>query len=349
MPAFFFLRMFDEITKAATDFDQALASSNDVRSLDDLRVRYFGRKGGLIPALFGKLKDVPKEQKKDVGDALNKLRDRIEEALKEKVDRAAAEESARKELRDFVDVTLPGRMPNLGSLHPITLVRQQMEQIFREMGYSVDPGPEIETDWYNFEALNFTPDHPARDTQDTFFTNVPGMLLRTHTSNVQIRSMENKKPPVKVISCGRVYRRDEITMRRSPMFHQAEGLLVDRGIHIGHMRATLEHFVKKLFGGDPQFRLRPSFFPFTEPSAELDMSCLFCKGQGCGTCSQTGWMEILGCGMVHPQVLRNVGIDPEEWSGFAFGMGIDRVAMLKYDIPNIRTLFENDLRVLRQF
>jgi phenylalanyl-tRNA synthetase alpha chain len=225
----------------------------------------------------------------------------------------------------------------------------EIEQIFREMAYTIDPGPEIENDWNNFEALNFTPDHPARDTQDTFFVDVDRLLLRTHTSNVQIRTMERHKPPIKVLSCGRVYRRDEITMRRSPMFHQAEALLIDRGIHIGHLRATLEHMVRRLFGSDSKMRMRPSFFPFTEPSAEVDMSCIFCKGSGCGTCSQTGWMEILGCGMVHPQVLRNVGIDPEEWSGFAFGLGIDRVAMLKFDVPNIRTLFENDLRVLQQF
>ena len=337
------------VDQTGREFDEALASANDAKSLDDLRVRYFGRKGGLIPALFAELKNVPKEQKKDVGDALNKLRDRIESALKEKSERVTAEEAKRKESRDLIDVTLPGRQPRLGSLHPITLVRQEMEQIFREMGYSVDPGPEVESDWYNFEALNFTPDHPARDTQDTFFVDVDRLLLRTHTSNVQIRTMERHKPPVKVISCGRVYRRDEITMRRSPMFHQAEGLLVDKGIHIGHLRATIEHFVRKLFGESAKIRMRPSYFPFTEPSAEVDMSCIFCKGAGCGTCSQTGWMEILGCGMVHPQVLRNCGIDPEEWSGFAFGLGIDRVAMLKYDIPNIRTLFENDLRVLRQF
>jgi phenylalanyl-tRNA synthetase alpha chain len=337
--------VLDEISQTGAEFDRDLESANDPKALDVVRIRYFGRKAGLIPALFGRLKEVPKEQKRDAGDALNKLRDRMQQALDEKSARVTKENL----VDDSIDVTLPARKPALGHLHPITLVRQQMEEIFREMGYSVDPGPEIESDWYNFEALNFTPDHPARDTQDTFFVDVDKLLLRTHTSNVQIRSMEKYKPPVKVISCGRVFRRDEITMRRSPMFHQAEGFIVDRGIHIGHMRATLEHFVKKLFGGEPKFRLRPSFFPFTEPSAELDMSCLFCKGAGCGTCSQTGWMEILGCGMIHPQVLRNVGIDPEEWSGFAFGMGIDRVAMLKYDIPNIRTLFENDLRVLQQF
>ena len=337
--------MIDEIAKAGADFDRELSSANDAKALDELRVHYFGRKQGLIPALFARLRDVPKEQKKDAGDALNKLRDRLQTALDEKV----ASVSASKPAAASIDVTLPGHQPKLGHLHPVTIVRREMEQIFAEMGYSIDPGPEVETDWYNFEALNFTPDHPARDTQDTFFVNVDQLLLRTHTSNVQIRSMEKIKPPVKVLSCGRVYRRDEITMRRSPMFHQAEGLLVDKGIHIGHLRATLEHFIRRIFGADLEMRMRPSFFPFTEPSAEVDMSCVFCRGKGCGTCSQTGWMEILGCGMVHPQVLRNCGIDPEQWSGFAFGLGLDRMAMIKFDIPNIRTLFENDLRVLQQF
>ncbi|HEX7191724.1 MAG TPA: phenylalanine--tRNA ligase subunit alpha [Thermoanaerobaculia bacterium] len=341
--------MLDEITQTGNDFDAALAAAGDTRALDDLRVRYFGRKGGVVPALFSKLKSVPSDQKREVGDALNKLRDRLETELKDKSERVIAEEASRKEARDIIDVTLPSRLPRLGHLHPTTIARLEIEQLFREMAYTIDPGPEIENDWNNFEALNFTPDHPARDTQDTFFVDVDKLLLRTHTSNVQIRTMERFKPPIKVLSCGRVYRRDEITMRRSPMFHQAEALLIDRGIHIGHLRATLEHMVRRLFGPDSKMRMRPSFFPFTEPSAEVDMSCIFCKGAGCGTCSQTGWMEILGCGMVHPQVLRNVGIDPEEWSGFAFGLGIDRVAMLKFDVPNIRTLFENDLRVLQQF
>jgi phenylalanyl-tRNA synthetase alpha chain len=341
--------MIDEISTTGREFDRALEAANTAQALDELRVRYFGRKAGLIPALFARLKEVPKEKKKNVGDALNKLRDRIERELKEKTERVGAQEAARKEQQESIDVTLPGRMPPLGHLHPITIVRREMEQIFLEMGYSVDPGPEIETDWYNFEALNFTPDHPARDTQDTFFLDVDQLLLRTHTSNVQIRSMELWKPPLKVFTAGRVFRRDEITMRKSPMFHQVEAFLVDRGIHIGHLRATIEHFIKSVFGKDSKMRMRPSFFPFTEPSAEVDMSCVFCKGAGCSTCSQTGWMEILGCGMIHPQVLRNVGIDPEQWSGFALGFGLDRAAMLKFDIPNIRTLFENDLRVLQQF
>ena len=341
--------MLDEIAQTGREFDAALAAANDGRSLDDLRVRYFGRKGGIVPTLFSKLKSVPPDQKREVGDALNKLRDRLETDLKEKTADLVSKALDGKEAREKIDVTLPSRLPRLGHLHPTTIARLEIEQLFREMAYTIDPGPEIENDWNNFEALNFTPDHPARDTQDTFFVDIDKLLLRTHTSNVQIRTMERFKPPIKVLSCGRVYRRDEITMRRSPMFHQAEGLLIDRGIHIGHLRATLEHMVRRLFGPDSKMRMRPSFFPFTEPSAEVDMSCIFCKGAGCGTCSQTGWMEILGCGMVHPQVLRNVGIDPEEWSGFAFGLGIDRVAMLKFDVPNIRTLFENDLRVLQQF
>ena len=341
--------MLDEIERTRRDFDAAVAAARTSKDLDEVRIRFLGRKGGLVHALFARLKEVPKEQKKDAGDALNKLRDHVEQTLEARVAAVAAEEAARREAREEIDVTLPARPPVLGHLHPVTIVRREMEDIFREMGYSLDPGPEIESDWYNFEALNFTPDHPARDTQDTFFVDVERLLLRTHTSNVQIRSMERVKPPVKVLSCGRVYRRDEITMRRSPMFHQAEGFLVDKGIHIGHLRATLEHFIHRIFGPGLQMRMRPSFFPFTEPSAEVDMSCVFCKGAGCGTCSQTGWMEILGCGMIHPQVLRNVGIDPEEWSGFAFGLGLDRMAMIKFDIPNIRTLFENDLRVLQQF
>jgi phenylalanyl-tRNA synthetase alpha chain len=341
--------MIDDISKTGANFDRDLASAADTHALDEVRVRYFGRKSGLVPALFARLKEVPKEQKKDAGDALNKLRDRMEEALKAKSERVAVDEAAKKEARDIIDITLPGRTPKLGHLHPISIVRRELESIFLEMGYSLDPGPEIESDWYNFEALNFPPGHPARDMQDTFFLDVDQLLLRTHTSNVQIRSMQNLKPPLRVLSCGRVYRRDEITMRKSPVFHQAEGFLVDRGIHIGHLRATLEQFIKRLFGADLAMRMRPSYFPFTEPSAEVDMSCVFCRGKGCGTCSYTGWMEILGSGMIHPQVLRNVGIDPDVWSGFAFGFGLDRAAMIKFDIPNIRTLFENDLRVLQQF
>ena len=339
---------FMNLDQIKLDFAQDLAAAETTKALQEIHTRYFGSKG-LIKDLFRELKSLPPEEKKQVGAALNPFSESAQLELKEKLERVSVAEEARRQARETIDVTLPSRLPKLGHLHPTTIARLEIEQLFREMAYTIDPGPEIENDWNNFEALNFTPDHPARDTQDTFFVDVNKLLLRTHTSNVQIRTMERFKPPIKVLSCGRVYRRDEITMRRSPMFHQAEGLLVDRGIHIGHLRATLEHMIRRLFGAESKMRFRPSFFPFTEPSAEVDMSCLFCKGAGCGTCSQTGWMEILGCGMVHPQVLRNCGIDPEEWSGFAFGLGIDRVAMLKFDVPNIRTLFENDLRVLQQF
>jgi phenylalanyl-tRNA synthetase alpha chain len=345
MARVFFMTRLDQIK---LDFARELAAAETTKALLEIHTRYFGSKG-LVKGLFRDLKSLPAEEKKQLGQDLNPFNVSAQLELKEKIERVSRDEEREREKRDVIDVTLPSRLPRLGHLHPTTIARLEIEQLFREMAYTIDPGPEIENDWNNFEALNFTPDHPARDTQDTFFVDVDKLLLRTHTSNVQIRTMERFKPPIKVLSCGRVYRRDEITMRRSPMFHQAEGLLIDRGIHIGHLRATLEHIVRRLFGPESKMRMRPSFFPFTEPSAEVDMSCIFCKGAGCGTCSQTGWMEILGCGMVHPQVLRNVGIDPEEWSGFAFGLGIDRVAMLKFDIPNIRTLFENDLRVLQQF
>jgi phenylalanyl-tRNA synthetase alpha chain len=340
--------LLEQIEQLSSEYDREVAAAKSVNDLDALRVRYFGRKGGLVPSLFAQLKSVPADQKRAAGDAINKLRDRIESDLKHRIEEATRLEADRKQALETIDVTLPARVPAFGHYHPVTIVRRELETIFREMGYAIDAGPEIDNDWYNFEALNFTPDHPARDTQDTFYLG-SDLLLRTHTSNVQIHAMERWKPPLKVFSAGRVYRRDEITLRRSPMFHQVEGFLVDRGIHFGHLRGTLEHFLRRIFSSDTQLRFRPSYFPFTEPSAEVDMSCIFCGGAGCGTCSRTGWMEILGCGMIHPNVLQNVGIDPDEWSGFAFGLGIDRVAMLKFGIPNIRTLFENDLRVLRQF
>lgn len=340
--------LLDKIKQTESEFRAALEDAGTASAADEIRVRYFGRKGGIVPALFSELKSVAPAEKKAVGEALNRMRDALESELRERLERLRAGEAARKEKLQAIDVTLPARAPRLGHLHPTTIVRRQIEGIFREMGYSVEPGPEIESDWYNFGALNFTPDHPARDTQDTFYLG-EDLLLRTHTSNVQIRWMESRKPPIKVIAPGRVYRRDEITLRRSPMFHQIEGLYVDRGVHFGHLRGTLQHFLRKIFSPDTKVRFRPSYFPFTEPSAEVDTSCSFCGGGGCATCSHTGWMEILGCGMVHPQVLRNCGIDPSIWTGFAFGLGIDRVAMRKFGIPNIRVLFENDLRVLEQF
>ena len=341
--------MLDDIARISSEFDAPSPPRTTAAALDELRVRYFGRKGGLIPALFSRLKEVPKEQKKDAGDALNKLRDRLESELKEKHERVAAEESKRKESRDIIDVTLPARLPASAISIPSRSSAARWRRSSARWATRSIPAPRSRPTGTTSRRSTSRPTIPRATRRTRSSSTSTSYLLRTHTSNVQIRTMERHKPPVKVLSCGRVYRRDEITMRRSPMFHQAEGFLVDRGIHIGHLRATLEHFIKRLFGADSKMRMRPSYFPFTEPSAEVDMSCVFCKGAGCGTCSQTGWMEILGCGMIHPQVLRNVGIDPEEWSGFAFGLGLDRVAMLKFDIPNIRTLFENDLRVLQQF
>jgi len=338
----------NEVERLQGEFANSLEAAGSLADLDAVRVRFFGRKGGLVPALFGRLKEIPAAQKREAGEAINRFRADVESRLETRLEEAKASESSNNRRSPVLDVTLPARKPSIGRLHPVTIARREIEDIFREMGYSIAAGPEIETDWYNFEALNFTPDHPARDTQDTFYIG-ESYLLRTHTSNVQIRKMEILKPPIKVVASGRVFRKDEISLRRSPMFHQVEGLLVDRGIHFGHLRGTLEHFIRRIFSPETELRFRPSYFPFTEPSAEVDISCVFCSGNGCGTCSQTGWMEILGCGMVHPNVLRNVEIDPEIYTGFAFGLGIDRVAMLKYGIPNIRVLFENDLRVLSQF
>ncbi|MGB5882015.1 MAG: phenylalanine--tRNA ligase subunit alpha, partial [Thermoanaerobaculia bacterium] len=245
-----------------------------------------------------------------------------------------------------VDVTLPGRRPAIGSIHPVNLVIEEIVEIFAALGYSVAEGPEVEDDYHNFEALNFPPEHPARDTQDTFFLE-DGRVLRTHTSPVQIRTMLERKPPIRVICPGRVYRHDN-DLRHSPMFHQVEGLAVAEGITMGDLKGTLEAFIQQLFTPDTGVRLRPSFFPFTEPSAEVDITCPFCQGKGCRVCSRSGWMEILGAGMVDPRVLEGCDIDPQIYSGFAFGLGVDRVAMIRYGIPNIRLLFDNDQRLLRQ-
>ena len=304
-----------------------------------------------IGARSGRLKElqalVPKApDKRAFGAAFNALRLRIEAALAARdADLARLEEEAR--LRATrVDVTLPGRRPATGSLHPVTLVSREIEAVFRSLGYSVAEGPEIEDDRYNFALLNFPEDHPARDAQDTLFVE-DGRLLRTHTSPVQIRTMLARKPPIRVICPGRVYRNDN-DLRHSPMFHQVEGLCVAEGITMGDLKGTLEAFITRLFTPDTKVRLRPSYFPFTEPSCEVDITCQICKGKGCATCSSTGWMEILGAGMVDPRVLANCGIDPDRYSGFAFGLGLDRVAMNKYGIPNIRSLFESDERLLRQ-
>ena len=334
----------ETLEQARQEFLAALAEAgSDPARVEAVRVRFAGRRSGMLRDLEEALKSLPREEKPAYGKALNDLKKLIEDSLT--AAQRAAEHAGKR--REAVDVTLPGRMPVVGAYHPVTLVRREIEEIFLRMGYSVADGPEAEDDWHNFEALNFPPDHPARDSQDTFFLK-GGLLLRTHTSPVQIRTMEETPPPIRVIIPGRVYRCD-LDLRHSPMFHQVEGLVVDEGITFSHLKATLEAFVHVLFDPRLKVRFRPSFFPFTEPSAEVDITCVLCLGKGCPMCSGTGWIEILGAGMVDPRVLRACKLDPERYSGFAFGCGLDRVALLKYGLPDLRLLFGGDERLLRQF
>ncbi|HEX2642982.1 MAG TPA: phenylalanine--tRNA ligase subunit alpha [Thermoanaerobaculia bacterium] len=334
------------IAGLAAQLDREAEAVDGRPAWEELRLRWAGRKQGIVRTLLARLNEVEPAARRAYGQAVNSLKEHAERRLAELDETLTAREKEAARQRAAIDVTLPGRRPSVGSLHPVTLVNQEMEEIFRAMGYSVAEGPDAEDDYYNFEKLNFPRDHPARDTQDTFFLG-GSQLLRTHTSPVQIRTMLSRKPPIRVICPGRVFRHDN-DLRHSPMFHQIEALVVDKGITVGHLKGTLEAFVKRLFTPDTGVRLRPSFFPFTEPSAEVDITCRFCGGQGCEVCSGSGWMEIMGCGMVDPRVLAGCGIDPDVYSGFAFGLGVDRVAMARYDIPNIRILFENDERLLRQ-
>jgi phenylalanyl-tRNA synthetase alpha chain len=344
----------DDLRSLAQEFESAAGAIAGRQGWEDLRLHWLGRKKGVLKSLMGRMKEIPASDRRAYGQAVNLLKGKVEERLAAVEAEITAAERHATTGHATLDVTLPGRPPRLGALHPVTLTNRFIEAIFVEMGYSVAEGPEVENDYHNFEALNFPPGHPARDTQDTFFVeNDSGKsagdvrLLRTHTSPVQIRTMLARKPPIRVICPGRVYRQDN-DLRHSPMFHQIEGLAVGEGITFGDLKGTLEAFVQRLFSAETQIRLRPSFFPFTEPSAEVDITCSFCRGTGCATCSNTGWMEILGAGMVDPRVLEGCDIDPDRYSGFAFGLGIDRVAMNRYGIPNIRVLFNNDERLLRQ-
>jgi|WetSurMetagenome_2_1015567.scaffolds.fasta_scaffold97241_3 phenylalanyl-tRNA synthetase alpha chain len=333
-----------ELQHVRDEFLAALAGAGtDAEKVEEVRIRFAGRRSGRLRELEDRLKTLAKEEKPAFGKALNELKALVQERL----DAAqAAAEAARHAGGGAVDVTLPGRRPAAGAFHPVTLVRREIEEIFLRMGYSVADGPETEDDWHNFEALNIPPDHPARDTQDTFY--LPGgFLLRTHTSPVQVRSMETMPLPFRLIMPGRVYRRDS-DLRHSPMFHQVEGLVVGEGISFAHLKATLEAFVHRLFDPRLKVRFRPSFFPFTEPSAEVDITCVLCRGAGCAMCSGSGWIEILGSGMVDPRVFRACGIDEKRYTGFAFGCGLDRVALLKYGLPDLRLLFSGDERMLRQ-
>ncbi len=336
--------MQSRVEEIRRQFDRDLAQAADTASLEEIRTRYLGRRAGLVTALLRDLRDSPAARRAADGKAVNDLKEHVETALDGA--RVAARTATPAE-RDAIDLTLPGRAQRPGSSHPVTQVRAQIEEIFLDMGYTLEDGPEIETDFYNFEALNMPPHHPARDMQDTFYVE-GGLVLRTHTSPVQIRAMQKRRPPIKMVALGRVFRRDA-DVTHSPVFHQVEGLVVADGITFAHLKGTLEHFCRRVFGSDVKLRLRPSYFPFVEPGAEYDISCIFCGGAGCSRCKGTGFIEMGGCGMVHPAVFEKVGYDAERITGFAFGLGIERIAMLKHGIDDIRLLYENDLRFLSQF
>ncbi|MBJ6724067.1 phenylalanine--tRNA ligase subunit alpha [Geomesophilobacter sediminis] len=322
----------------------AQAASED--GVQELRVKYLGKKGEITSVMKG-LGALSAEERPAIGALVNTVKAQLEDGIEATLKTVREKAKAAKLAGEKLDVTLPGRRKPLGSKHPITLVTEEIVSIFGALGFAVAEGPEIEHDFYNFEALNFPKDHPARDMQDTFFVG-ENVLLRTHTSPVQVRTMLKQPPPVRIIAPGTVYRCDS-DATHSPMFHQVEGLLVDKGISFGDLKGILTLFTNQLFGKDIGVRLRPSFFPFTEPSAEVDIACVICRGKGCRVCKESGWLEILGAGMVDPEVYRHVGYDSELYSGFAFGMGIERIAMLKYGIADMRLLFENDLRFLKQF
>jgi phenylalanyl-tRNA synthetase alpha chain len=332
------------IMQGAVEELERAASRQD---LEQVRVRYLGKKGALTQ-LLRSVPALPPAERPVVGREANEAKAEIEAALAARLEVVDQIERRARLAADRVDLTLPGRRMIPGSRHPLALVLDEIIDVFVGLGFAVADGPEVESDYYNFEALNIPRDHPARDMQDTFYVS-EDVLLRTHTSPVQIRTMIMQKPPVRIIVPGRVYRRDALDMTHSPVFHQVEGLAVDRDISMGDLRGTLELFAREMFGPDSRIRFRPSFFPFTEPSAEVDVLCFGCKGAGCRICKGSGWLEILGSGMVHPQVLRTVGYDPEEVTGWAFGMGVERVAMLRYGIDDIRLFYENDLRFLSQF
>ncbi len=317
-----------------------------------LKGEFLGREKGLVPALFARLKDLPPEERGPFGAQANAAKRQIEESVARLADDLARREAQARERSQAVDVTLPGRVGRRGGLHPVTIVRRRIERIFLRMGYSIADGPEIENDEHNFEALNFPPDHPARDSQDTFFVDRKArspLLLRTHTSPVQIREMQKRGAPLKLIVPGRVYRNESVDATHAAVFNQVEGLAVDRGISMADLKGTVEEFFGALFGRETRARFIPTFFPFVEPGVDVAASCIFCKGTGCAKCKGSGWIELAGAGLVHPRVLAGCGIDPEEYSGFAFGLGLDRVAMLLYEFPDLRLLLEGDERFLSQF
>lgn len=341
--------MQEKIKQIVSDIREQLEKINDSRELEALKVKALGKKGQLTELMRG-MGALSKEERPAMGKLVNDARATLEAMLEKRESALAARERQARLASEVLDVTIPGREPSLGNLHPLTKVIRRVEEIFLGMGFEIAEGPEVELDHYNFELLNLPKDHPARDMQDSFFIN-ENLLLRTHTSPVQARTMTTKKPPIRIICPGRVYRVDEVDATHSPVFHQIEGLVIDKGIDMSHLKGTLDVFVREFYGQDVRTRLRPSFFPFTEPSAEMDISCYVCDGKDpdCRVCHGSGWIEVLGCGVVNPKVLTLCGIDPQEYSGFAFGLGWDRITNGKYGISDLRLLFENDLRFLRQF
>ncbi len=335
--------MNQSIEQIEKDARLHLEKAGDAAEVQELRVRYLGRKG-LITSFLKGISQLPREERPAAGKKANQVRVGLENAIKTALQRIADQEASSEEA---LDVSLPGRPAVQGSLHPVSQIQQRICDIFVRLGFDIAEGPEVESDYYNFEALNFPKNHPARDMQDTFFVS-EDIVLRTHTSPLQIRTMEKTTPPVRIVMPGKVFRCDS-DLTHTPMFHQVEGLLVDEDISLGDLKGTLTTFVHQMFDEETRLRFRPSFFPFTEPSAEVDILCVMCRGKGCRVCSQTGWLEILGSGMVHPALYENVGYPPGKYTGFAFGMGVERIAMLKYGIDDIRKFFENDIRFIQQF
>jgi phenylalanyl-tRNA synthetase alpha chain len=335
--------MIDQVKSYIEEVKSSTFKTAD--ELESFRIKYIGKKG-LIPELFGAFKSVAKEDRKEMGILLNELKNAVQDKINEIKEQL---ESLQADSGDYLDLFMPVNV-EAGSRHPLSIVRNEIIDIFSRIGFTVAEGPEIEDDWHNFTALNFPEEHPARDMQDTFFIEKnPDIALRTHTSSTQVRVMETQKPPIRSIFPGRVFRNEAISARAHCIFHQVEGLYIDKNVSFADLKQTLMYFAKEMFGEETGIRLRPSYFPFTEPSAEMDISCHICGGKGCNICKYTGWVEILGCGMVDPNVLKSSGIDSEEYTGFAFGMGIERITMLKYQIKDLRLFFENDLKFLRQF
>lgn len=336
--------MRDKIEEYKQEIENFTAES--MEELENFRIRFLSKKG-IIPSLFADFKSVPNEEKKETGKMLNELKQKVQQRITELKDQLQSKEE-HKETQN--DLTLPVDWHESGARHPVSIIKNQINNIFKRIGFTIAEGPEIEDDFHNFSALNFPPEHPARDMQDTFFVEKdPDIALRTHTSSVQVRTMENNQPPIRIIAPGRVFRNEAISARAHCIFHQVEGLYVDENVSFADMKQTLMYFAREMFGEHTEVRLRPSYFPFTEPSAEMDVSCNICGGEGCNVCKYTGFLEIMGCGMVDPNVLDACGIDSEKYSGFAFGMGVERIAMLKYQVNDLRLYFENDKRFLEQF